>query len=152
MTRILITNNGPHPAEKWAMATAQAVFDTSALVLGDHSIAAQKFQLSIAEILQPHHTQLQTDEQTKLVANADYINTVLTADDYADRAMTDIVNLSKGSPWEVHFANENVQTEAKKVIASHLMTSQHVERLWHADRNPKNKAAQIYKTTWNSGV
>lgn len=152
MTRILVTNNGPHPAEKWAMATAQAIFDTSALVSGDHSIAAQKFQLSIAEALQPHHQQLQTDEQTKLVADADYINSPLAADDYADKVMADVVSLSKGSPWEVHFANGDVQREAKKVIANHFMTSQHVERLWHADRNPKNKAAQTYKANWNAGV
>lgn len=152
MTRILVTNNGPHPAEKWAMATAQAIFDTSALVSGDHSIAAQKFQLSIAEALQPHHQQLQSDEQTKLVADPDYINTPLEASAYAEKVMNDVVGLSKGSPWEAHFARTDVQEEAKKVIADHMMTSQHVERLWHADRNPKVKAAQIYKANWNVGV
>lgn len=146
MTRILITNHGPHPAEKWAMATAQAIFDTSALVSGDHSIAAQKFQLSIAEALQPHHQQLQADEQASLAADPNYINTPHDASEYVDGVMSDVVALAKGSPWEKHFANPGVVFEAKKVIADHFMTSQHIERLWHADRNPSSVPAQQYKS------
>ena len=27
MSKVLITNNGPHPPEKWAMITAEEIFD-----------------------------------------------------------------------------------------------------------------------------
>ena len=145
MTRILVTNGGAHPPEKWAMTTAEQLFDIGTGVAGDRLIQAQKFQLTIAEILMPHHEKVQTAERSKLAADASYLDAPFDGDNYADDVVKDVVNAAKNTPWQAHFSDSGVQAAARHVIVDHFHTSQHAERLWFADRHPDSEAAQIFK-------
>ena len=153
MAKILVTNNGTHSPEKWAMITAEEIFDTNNSALtGDRLISAQKFQLSLAEALSVHHEKVQIDEQVKLQQDVNDIHAPFTANDYLDDVINDVITVSKGTQWEAHFAKPEVQDAVKQVVGNHFTSSQHIERLWHSDRNPTDAVAATYKTQFNKGL
>ena len=149
MARILVTNNGTHSPEKWAMTTAEMIFDIGSAIAGDHLIQAQKLQLAIAEALVPHHDSVQTTEKSRLTDDVSHIHTPHSADEYLDDTIASILAAAKGTPWEAHFKRSEVQDAAREVIANHFMTAQHIERLWHADRNPDCAVSQAYKARFH---
>lgn len=149
MTRILVTDNGPHPPEKWAMTTAEMLVDIDPTNMdGPRLMQAQKLQLAVAEALVPHHTMVQSDEKSNIAANADHISTPHDVEQYLDRAVDDIVAASRDTLWAAHFAEPDVQSAIKQTLRSHFATAQHIERLWHADRNPSCEVAQQYKANF----
>lgn len=150
MARILVTNGGSHPPEKWAMTTAEQVFDIGSSVAGDRLIQAQKLQLAIAEALMPHYIKAQADERSTLAKDAKNVLSPHDLDAYLDKAMKDVVSAAKGTMWESHFANPDVQTAAREVVGNNFITVMHVERLWHADHNPDCEFAQSYRTQFGA--
>lgn len=149
MARILITNNGTHSAEKWAMTSAEMIFplDDSHLV-GEGLIAAQKFQTSLAELLSGHHKAVIDEEQSSLHANAEHFATPRDGSHFLDHALSDIVEAAAGTPWEKHFAHLEVQEAVRGVLQNHVDTMQHVERLWHAAHN-KSEHGDAYTAAFN---
>ena len=142
---VLITNGGPHPADKWAVATAEMIFPAET-ASADNALAAKRFQLDIAEILEGHHAGVATDEKAKIAANAAHIK---SAQDYhgerADKAVADIVAKSKGTPFEAYFAREEWQAVARPIIGSHFATNADIHRSWHADANPESEPAKTFR-------
>ena len=150
MTPFLSTDNGPHDPADWAFATASWVFDLSATQLkGENLLKAQKLRLAIAESLMPHHSKVQTHEREKIATNVNRMDSPLSVQNHVDAAMGHIIDISKGTPWEAHFANPAVQDAAKSILRNHFATVQHIERLWHADRNPKCEISQRYKACFH---
>lgn len=156
VSKILITNNigaGNHPADKWAMATAETIAEASQLD-GDRLLEAQKLQLKIAEILKDHHAQAQSDEQAALAADPAHVHTsfldVLKVD--IANVVAAIVEAAKGSLWEAHFAQPGMQEYIKQIVENHFASSMHVERLAHTDRNPDCPHAQAYRAAHFGGA
>jgi hypothetical protein len=148
MPNFLITNNGPHPPEKWAMTTSETIFDLSATsMMGESLLKAQKMRILIAECLLPHHMNVQSNEKKNLLDN-DYIISPHDVSDYVEKATSDIVSISKGTPWESHFSDLKVQEAVKIVLANHFSTVQHIERLWYADTNASVQA-KTYKAKFH---
>lgn len=146
MPMILQTDNGTHSPEKWALVTAKTIFDLSATSLkGEDILKAEKLRLMIADALMPHHSNTQTKEKHRLTTNAKNILEDFDVSEHIDEAMSDILSAAKGTPWEEHFNNEDVQKAVINVLGSHFTTAQHIERLWHSDKNPKCKFAAAYK-------
>lgn len=137
---VLITNGGPHSAEDWAMATARHVVIIGEGMQADKSILALKLQATVAEVLVKHYAALQDAEKQKLAADSAHLETPLEAEAEANAAIADIAEASKGTPFEAHFADAEVQNAMRYVIASHFMTAQDIERSWHLDRNPNLRA------------
>jgi len=149
MSRVLITNNGPHPPETWAMTTAEQIFDISALA-GENLFQAQRFQLGIAEVLMPHHERIQKAERGKLTEDINNLTAPHEVDNHMDKIIEDIVALANGTPWQAHFARPDVQAAVRHVVGTHIITAQHVERLWHADRNPDSGESQTYRSQFQA--
>lgn len=150
MARILITDNGPHSAEKWAMTSAEELFPMQdAALTGDHLIAAQRFQLDLAELLQDHHGNVQGGEKASLENNEDHCDCAIEIDHHVTDALAAVVEKSKGTVWEAHFAKPEVQQAVVKVLNNHFQTSAHIERLWHADTHGDNGIAQKYKKSFH---
>lgn len=63
---LLITDNGPHTAEKWADATATHIVDIADHVAGETRGAAVKLQAAVIDILLGRHTTVQTGERAKI--------------------------------------------------------------------------------------
>ncbi len=150
MTMFLKTDNGTHPPEEWAMTTAKVIFpiEDSSLT-GNSLIKAEKMRILIAESLIAHHANVQDHEKSHLSKNHARCEMNHDVQSYVDAAIVDIVGVSKGSPWESHFAKQEVQDACKLVLENHFQTAQHIERLWHADCHPKNSNAQMYKAKFH---
>ena len=150
MTRILVTDNGPHPPEKWAMSTAEMIVDIDPTHMdGPRLMQAQKLQLAVAEVLVSHHAMVQSDEKSNIAANVEHIAGPHDVEQYLDKAVDDIARTARGTPWEAHYAEPEVQSAVKQTLRSHFGTAQHIERLWHADRNPSCDVAQQYKASFH---
>ncbi len=150
MAMFLVTNNGTHPPEKWAMLIAETIFDLSETSMsGESLLKAQKMRVLIAECLVPHCTNTQNHEKDNLVKAKEHALSPHEVDIYVNNAMNDIVAASKATPWENHFANVDVQHAAKFIIKQNFITIQHIERLWFADKNQGNVAAQTYKAKFH---
>lgn len=145
MARVLITNGGSHTPDNWAIATAEQIVQIDPQIVGDRLLAAEKLKLTIAEALAPHHAKVQADERNKLNEDASHILSPHDATDYIDQVLKDVVLAAKGTPWQSHYTQADVQAAVRDVLVSHLQTSQHVERLWHADNNPNCEISQSYK-------
>jgi hypothetical protein len=142
MAGILITDGGPHSAEKWAVATSERIFDITK-VAGERVIAAKKLQNVIAESMVRHHAEAQAREQTHLAVPetaAARKNLEYTVDrDEALRetaeVIADVQKAAAGTPWAAHWADPEVIKAATQIISSDLMTVKDIERRWHTDRN-----------------
>ena len=133
--QILATDHGTHPADKWAIATANQIVPTDGVTDGKRIIAALKLRAAVAETLMDSHQTLQDGEKSALNADTSgaHLSTVFDASDYGPDALTAIVALSVGSLWEDHFADPAVQAEITNVLTNHFNTHAHVERQHWAD-------------------
>lgn len=155
ISKILITNNtdGNHPADKWAMVSAEMIADSSEL--GDEKLLeANRLQLKFADILVKHHDQVQQDERVHLAAAPQNILTKLedSLKVVVDDVVAEIVKAAEGTLWAAHYASTEVQNAVGHIVKSHFLSSQHVERLCHADRNPNCEHAQAYKAAQFGGA
>lgn len=133
-TGILVTNGGPHPADKWAAQTAAQIIQIGADASGEQAIAARKFELVILDILEDHHGKVQTHERGKITEHgtARFAHPLDSAE-HVDAPFQAIVAASKGTLFESHFAKPEVQAHIRNVLASHFATSMDIERSWFAD-------------------
>lgn len=154
ISKILITNNtdGNHSPDQWAMATSEMVAEATDLD-GEKLVAAQKLQAKIAEVLVKHHGDVQRDEAEALKADPQHVHKAfhhaLKAD--LNNIVAEIVKAAEGSQWEEHYKRKDVQQAVRAVVENHLHSSMHVERLCHADRNPKCQYAAAYKAMHHNG-
>lgn len=132
---ILKTDGGSHTPEQWAMATAMTVLPIDPKVVDSRLLAAQKLQVRIAEVLVPHHAHVQTTEQSELAVKGDArLAEPPGHPDVVDTAMAEIVDAAKGSEWEAHLADPEVQAEMRRLLHEHFVSAQLIERSWHQDR------------------
>jgi hypothetical protein len=142
--QILTSDHGNHLPEKWAIATASQIFPVEdASFTGDRLIQAHRLQLAVIELLAGHHSWHQSNEVEKLKGDPAHINNKLTSD--CELVTSGVVSLMQGSPWQDHFNDPVVQDAVREVIRSHTITNRHVERSWHADRNPQCEHARKWK-------
>lgn len=132
--RILATDHGPHPSERWAMHTAEEVFNTSKIADPARTVQARAVQIKIAEALSAHYDAAQKGERGRLAANAD-AHLMTEHDGAPAEAMATMLSAVKGTPWEAHYAKAEVQAEVMRTLQHHFVTAQHIERLWWCDRN-----------------
>lgn len=133
---VLRTNGGPHPADKWALITAQHILPIDEEILGGtRLLAAQRLQLAVAEKLVAHHTNVQAEEQEHLAKAGDArLGEPLDADHHVAEAHADVIEAAKGTPWEEHVQKPEVVAAMQSILHSHFKTSQDIERSWYKDR------------------
>ena len=148
ITSILKTDGGPHPASKWAEATAGHIVQIGEHVAGAELVRARRFELTVMDIVEAHHATVQDGERGKIVSDGhDRILAALDPSDHLsiDDAVGEIVAASVGTTFETHFAQPFVRAYLVDLLTQHFRTSMHVERSWHADRNPATKQALQFR-------
>ena len=144
--QILSTDNGPHSAEKWAMATARELVPTNLVTDGERLIQALKLQLGVAEALVVHHAAVHTKERAGLAASGgEHLLAPFEPAPHTSPALAAVQAAAEGTPWEAHWALSSVLEAAWGVLESHFSTSAHVERSWHADRNPSDPHCAAFR-------
>ena len=155
MIGVLATDGGPHPADKWAEATASHIVDIASHVAGERRAAAVKLEAAIIDILGGHHTTIQDGERAKIVEHGhDRLGHDLDPEHHlsVDDAVTEIVAAAKGTPWEADFAKPEMAEHLKALLAQHFRTSMHIERSWHSDRHPDTTHAKAFRAKHNLGA
>ena len=172
MENILVTDGGPHSAEKWAEATSSHIVDIAQHVAGEKRAAAVKLQAAIIDILEGHHTTVQNGERAKLagVTGHDRLQAELDPEHHLslEQVVAEIIAAANGTPWEAdfnyagqeaHFGEEgehypripSMAENLTALLSNHFASSMHIERSWHADRNPAEHQSIKFKQTHNLG-
>lgn len=138
---VLITNNGPHPADKWAELTVSQIVDVAG------SEPGLKFRSKLAEILEGFHSKVASDEQNKLKKlGDDRLGQPLDVEgeQELDKMVDELAAVADGSEWAGHFASPDTRAYIRTLLKQHFRANMDVERSWHADRKPtaRNKAWQ----------
>ena len=133
MHKLMITNGGSHPADKWADATVEAI--TSLLVDGNPDDASAKAQSArqakreltpkLFAIFNVHHEQMQSHSLTKQSVSAP-IDVIAEA----KAALSSVNAVLAKTPFAEHFARPDVQAILFQIIGQHSTDVIHIERLW----------------------
>jgi len=143
--RVMATDGGPHPAEAWAQVTAEQVAPVGPDVVGHRRIKALELQSKIATALETHHQGVQDAERSRLAADASHIMAAPDPTAHLDDAVAAIKAAAVGTEWEQHFGDPARLAAVRQVLGDHFATAQHIEKSWHADRNPLHPAAAEFR-------
>lgn len=153
--KIMITNGGPHPADKWADVTTDSII--SLIQIPDDSVtpeAAQARQVKrdltakLFAIFNKHHGDHQKDEIDALNADPERLMAAHDPSDRVEAVMKEVNAVLSATPFAKHFAQDDVQTVIRNTIGQHLVDVAHIERSWHFDRNPDHPAAEAFRTVF----
>jgi hypothetical protein len=137
-----------HPPEKLAMACVEALIEIpEANNSGLRYVAALKLKLACLDVLTRHHADAQTAVQTALAADAAAHFAAGGLHDPGprlDQAVAEFQAAAKGTEWEAQFSDPTTVEQVRACIGQSLVDIAHVSRLWHAVRNPSDKAAAAY--------
>lgn len=149
----MITNGGPHPADKWADVTADTIIDL--IVVKDDSDtpeAAEARQVKrdlrpiLFDILYGHHDGVQRSERGQLASikkhehACKHVAKPLELHDDCHSALEEVRAALNATPFAAHFAQPAVVDILRSIIGQHTADVQHIERRWHVDRLAKKEA------------
>jgi hypothetical protein len=147
---IMITDGGPHPADKWAVITAGQIIQ---IAEGSTSTDARKFELKILDTLEAGHKGLQDAERAALAAKGDdRLADGLGGHEACAPVIDQIVAAAAGTSFEAHFARAEVREHIDRVLHQHFDMSVAIERDWHAHRHPDGKHARAWRKRNANGV
>jgi hypothetical protein len=150
---IMITNGGPHSAEKWAETTSSHIVTIADGLSGERRGAAIKLQAAVYDVLVGHHTTVQNGERSKITEfGLDRLQHDMTPDDHVkiDDVLADIIAAAKGTPWEADFKKPEFAERLRPILVDHLMSNAFIERSWHTDRNINTPQAQAFHKQFRS--
>jgi hypothetical protein len=144
----LVTNGGPHPADKWADVTANVIVDTLLVDSRPDDVSEQaaaaraakrKLRNDLFDIFNDHHDIVQKAERVengKCKKPADAAARVIALHDPEPHmGVLERVNaVFASTPFSDHFAKPEVQEIVKTIIGQHTVDVMHIERRWHHDR------------------
>ena len=146
--QILATDNGPHPAEKWAHVTTQEILAMIEIAEGappSASIDKMEFEVRLLRVLAEGHRRIQEVERSALADSHDRLLEKLQDQNIANETVSNIVKASSGTMFADHFRKNSTSAHLHEVVTNHFASSMHVERLWHTDRNPDHPNSQAYR-------
>lgn len=143
----MITNGGPHPADKWADMTTETILDLVQVEedsVSPEAAAARQAKRDLRPVLfgifNAYHDAVQKHERDDLTKN------VKTLDDANARAaakidvtphlgvMDQVDAALAATPFATHFAKPEVSEIVHLIIAQHTANAMHIERSYHRDR------------------
>jgi hypothetical protein len=149
----MITNGGPHPADKWADMTADSILEL--LVDGNpdnvspEAAAARQAKRDLRPVLfnifNGHHDRVQKHERGSLKS----IKGHAAACDHCDHAknpldvtphlsvMDQVFVALAATPFASHFAQPEVQETLRQIVGRDTANVMHIERRYHSDRMAK---------------
>lgn len=167
MVAFLITNGGPHPADKWAEITAKDILDM--IQIGEpradqtieETVAAMNARKAkrllepvLVNIFEESHTALQQHERGKLGAKGERcgvkrLEIDIDAAPHCEGPFAKVIAAMKGTPFEAHFNTPDAQAHLRAIIKTRKSSVMHIERSWYADQNAGAKEAKAFKARFN---
>lgn len=142
--RPMITNGGPHPADKWADVTTDTILDL--IQINEDSVSAEAaaaraakrdLRISLFDLLNDHHSAVQTHEHglksaVKTVnAAEDHVAATLDPMPHVGPTLGKVKDMLAATPFAAHFAQPHVQDVLQNIIGQHTADVMHIERRWH---------------------
>lgn len=155
--RVMATDGGVHPPDKWAANTAESIGDLIEVKENSDSpnaVAARKAKprliLNIADVMEDFHANLAKRERAKLAAGGDEaLLTPLDPNDgiidTLDEAVAAIVKAASSTPFEAHFALPEVQAVVRGIVERDFVLAMDIERSWYADARAGSATVQRYR-------
>lgn len=144
--KLLVTDGGPHPADKWADTTASEICALIQIEDNSDSIEAMNSRIGKRDLEQrlfayfmAHHTRVQGDERLLLqkigMEHAESpLDPVQHLQSEPDALDPELAAIFAGSSFAEHFGKPEVINVVNKIIVQHTGDVMHIERRWHADR------------------
>jgi hypothetical protein len=136
----MITNNGPHPADKWAEVSTNAILGLVLIADDATSDAASRARLAKMELmpklylaLTEQHAAVQASERGKLSGTKGYAKSEIDPVPHVDGALAAVNAIMAASMFADHFATPDVQDTISNILAQHFGDSMNIERGYHAD-------------------
>ena len=149
MVIALTSEAGNHSPDRWALATAQTIFDIDPAIDAGRLLAAHAIQNQIAIVLSAIYGEIIALEAYDLQAFFDHCDTPYGVDQTAMAAVFQIRDILKTTPWADKAQDPQWVEDAARTIQTHLETALHVERLLYADANPTNPSAVAYRARFH---
>lgn len=144
--KMMITNGGPHPADKWADMTADAILDLIAVSEDSNTpealaarAAKRDLRPVLFDIFNDHHSAVQGTEQRHLTATVKtcehaeaHVQSPLDVEPHLP-VMSKVFNTLAATPFAAHFAKPEVQAILTSIVGQHTADVMHIERRWHQD-------------------
>ena len=144
----MVTNGGPHPADRWADMTTDTILgllvDANPDDASPEAAAARQAKRDLRpklfDILLGHHHGAQAGERKRLpaevklayVAHAHLADAIEMPDQWG--AENKVLALLATTPWKDHFAKPDVAQVIRNIVRQHTADVMHIERRWHHDR------------------
>lgn len=147
--KFMITNGGPHPADKWAETTTDAILalvnipdDADTPTAAAARQAKRDLRPALFNIFNVHHDKVQRHERTQLKAVKEHAEAALLATGALSphshmSVMDDVQAALAATPFAAHFAEPHVRGIIKQIVGQHTANAMHIERSWHRDRLEK---------------
>lgn len=152
--KAMITNGGPHPADKWADVTVEAIL--ALIKINDDSVSDQAAEARQAkrdlrpvlfDVLYGHHDGVQRQERAGLSkikdhpAACEHCDKPLGLHPDVQAALEEITAALKATPFAEHFIKPETQQVLRSIIGQYTADVQHIERRYHIDRLAAAKGA-----------
>lgn len=147
----LVTNNGPHPPEKWADMTTRMIGD---LIVIEPSAPTQAvidkrtLETALFTLLIDLHQKMQDAEKANIL-NGGMLSEI-DPSKQANAAADQIIALTVDTPFAEHFTKPEVRQHIYAVVGQHFADSMYIERSWQADRDPGNPASKEFRAKTTS--
>jgi hypothetical protein len=148
---VLITDGGPHSADKWALATTNQIMQAAFSSAAAETAGARKFEIALLDILGPHHDKVQKHERGKIEEHGlDRLGHPIDPREHCAEVVAEITAAARragtveGVDLGAHFSKPDVQAALAGLIGAHFASSMDIERSWHADRNIHHPEAKAY--------
>lgn len=146
--KLMITDGGPHPADKWADMTTDTLLDMIQIADNSESpeaVAARQAKRDLRpilfDLLHNHHKLVQVGERQTLKTIKDAKASGARRDgkyDPDDHATSDVCGevcaALAATPFAAHFAKPEVDAVVHQIIKQHTVNAMNIERRWHHDR------------------
>lgn len=137
----MITNGGPHPADKWADMTVDTILELVQVQedsVSPEATAARAAKRALRPVLfnifNAHHDRVQKHETGEIAKNAKRVHATLDPMPHATPVMAQVDAALAATPFAAHFAQPAVRSVIGNIVAQHTANVMHIERRWHADR------------------
>jgi hypothetical protein len=150
--RLLITDNGKHPPEKWAMFTVEGLLEIDAN--SPNATAGLRLKADMVDVLSRSFDAVMVTERAALAgdSNARYAASLTPEIDSVDEAVDALIKCADGTPFETFYREPGKRDAVKGVVAHHFALAIDIERSTHADQNPSDGAKDYQEARREKGM
>lgn len=125
---MLVTNNGKHPASKWAEMAANELIDIGSQSPEALIKEAEVLKKTATDIFERHHQVMMNHEQANIADGKHDMDLPYESEAQAKLATSEIVVAAKSTSFTNYFNRADIQAAIEKLCNHYFKSAMHVER------------------------